>query len=132
MGHVKWVQYMTELCRWWADLLGLKDWDVVLSLKTRRDMMKLGHPDSAACVNAWPNVKQAVVSICTDDDLEYKSDMEESLVHEVLHVWLWQFAGEDVISGNDAEVRDLEQALNSLSGALVKLRRASGQGPSPQ
>lgn len=115
---------MNELGRWWADKFGLKDWKFEFKFLTRTEMLKHNmtlHTAAGFC-KAWIEMKSAEILICTDEDTEYPSTVEETLVHELLHVWVWQFFDSDDITP-DQSIR-LEQSLNALSSSLVELRQS--------
>ena len=126
-----------DIARWWFDKLGMKDWAGWVSIPGHlmlgcpnknfphdlKDESKEHEAEDGKC-EVWANHKMAFITLRDIDD-------EPTLVHEILHVWVWQFMEDENLP--KAQVKDLEQALNALSEALVELRRASGQGPgSPQ
>lgn len=101
----------------WQRTLRLQDWDIVVKLRPFREMIN--------CVGETTynrSKKQAIVTLLDPDDNDgnddFPYDMEQTLVHELLHLHF-----ED--GGNTPEECpvDFEQGINAVSAALVALNR---------
>lgn len=112
-----------EKCRLWQQRLRLADWDVEVKIVARRDI-------SSSCIGGeveWllddktANIKLLDVDDYPKDALR-PSDMEKTLVHELLHLLVAPF---DAPSGT-AEALAQEQMINAVAGALIQLSRDSG------
>ncbi|SRR6266852_2570024 len=104
----------------WQRRLGLRDWTVTVKLCRARDM---DDEDSNGEVQILLNHRRAFIALRDPLDVkpEYhpENDLEETLVHELLHLWT------EPLSLPDAGPRQVaeEQALNALAKALVALAR---------
>lgn len=107
-------------CAEWQKILRLQDWDVRVSIVRENQMLT---KESNAEINV--NVQHKLARLRVIDPIDYHpdnlnpQDMEKSLVHELLHIHLWQFTEELEGALQDAE----EQALNMITDALIKLYR---------
>lgn len=113
---------LEDKCVEWKKILRLQDWIVDLKIARERDFVL---KDANAEISLNEEHKLAFVKILdpVDFDIDQLSpqDMEESLVHELLHIHFWPLR---VGTGdNTAE----EQAINMIAGALVGLYRRGGE-----
>lgn len=106
---------------YWQKKLNLSDWKIEAHIKRGRDMRE----DCAGSIN-WvlPN-KQAIISIL--DSVDYPDnttgvqDMENTLVHELLHLHLAPIAEDS--RENEHYTLFEEWAINSIADALIDLER---------
>lgn len=103
-------------CRWWRDALGLSDW--VIDVRFVRHY-ELDDKYGRSTINIA--LKCATLDIkaqmdATDGD--YNFDIEQTLVHELVHVKTWFLTLEDGLAGHLEE-----QCVDTLAWSLVNLRR---------
>lgn len=113
---------LKELCALWQKRLRLQDWNVRLVVKDAEDM-----EDEFARVRPQLSTKCAVMHIRKMDDinsvdvqLSGERDIEEDVVHELLHLTCDPFTPEDRES-HEYEV--IEQAVGVLANCIVRLSR---------
>jgi hypothetical protein len=115
---------LTKKCREWQKVLRLQDWDVTTEICRQRD---LKDDDYAGQVRWILPIKQALISLVDPidqpDNCIKEYDMEDSLVHELLHL---HFAPLGTEHGTPEKIAE-EQAINAISKALVKLKREAGK-----
>jgi len=109
----------------WQKRLRLQDWDVKAKIVRARDLDSF---DRSAQVSWTFNSRTALIKIMDPIDYphncEWPNDLEESLVHELLHL---HFAGiSDSLHDNDWRDGVIEQALTSIDLALVEAKRGNG------
>lgn len=106
---------LQALCEVWQKRLRLQDWRIVCEIKRAHEM-----PEGAqACVNPTFALKQAEIWIV--DPIDYLSDafeqhIEQSLVHELLHLHLWWPELDDKTERGLA----FEQGIDLIGWALVE------------
>lgn len=113
---------LNESLIYWQDKLRLNDWIIELKLKRARNMRE----DCAGSVNWTLSKKMASISIL--DSIDYPEDvmgvqdMENTLIHELLHL---HFASINDVYGNGSEVYQLfeEQAIESITDGILKVYR---------
>jgi hypothetical protein len=112
-------QQMQGKLKYWKSILGLEHWEIKFQFKRQRDM----EPKQQAYVS-WviPKASASIVMVCHDDygnDL-WLQDMEQSLVHELLHVKCAAFD-----SFEDGTLHDLmhEQYIDSMAKIIVTMDR---------
>ena len=104
----------------WQKRLRLQDWKIYVEISRDRDMKFEGNGGE---VHWQIEAKQAVINII--DPIDYppntmaEQDMEQTLVHELLHL---HFAPFDAEHNTPADVAQ-EQAIHAIAEALVKLKR---------
>jgi hypothetical protein len=112
-------------CAEWQRILKLQDWDISsVKIVSSREMGNLTQTGSIS----W-DIAHMVASIKLISPEDYPGDaaqffpysMEETLVHELLHL---RFAGFDVDSDSPEGLAQ-EQAINALAHALVTLKNAN-------
>lgn len=113
---------LNESLIYWQDKLRLNDWIIELKLKRARDMRE----DCAGSVNWVLSKKMAIIHILEaidyPDDVMGVQDMENTLVHELLHL---HFASINDVFGNNSDIYEIfeEQAINSIADGLLKIYR---------
>lgn len=117
------AEQLEEACWWWQHELRIGDWDIKPELVRGYDL-----GDKLANVDIHLEGNRATLKLVEWGDItpdvkadEGFADMEQSLVHELLHVMFKPF--EDSIKDDTLEHEFLEQSINKLSYALVKLKR---------
>ncbi len=109
-------------CAEWQKILRLQDWDVIMTVDRGRDLM----PDSLGQCDWTLPTKQAHIHILDPvdhpPDLKWPQDMEQYLVHELLHLHFAPFSRFDHES---LEHITMEQAVDLIACALVNLKRKS-------
>lgn len=111
---------LNQACAEWQKVLGVQDWDVKCCIKRSRDMNM--QEAQAECQWTIQN-KQATINICDPVDYpphEWEQDMEDSLVHELMHLHCAPFDDFERFSAEDTA---LEQMIVKTSGALIRLKR---------
>lgn len=107
-----------QSCLEWQRILKLQDWDVSIKVVPHRE-----------AEDAWGNVHWNFQEKIADIKLLNPADqsggmrpycMEETLVHELLHL---HFAPFNANSGTPEQLAQ-EQAINAIAHALVKLKNA--------
>lgn len=77
-------------------------------------------PSSLGAVMIAFSMRSATIYVYTAK-ANMAHDFEETIVHEMIHIWLYQFS-DDISHENE---RALEQGINALSEGLVSLRRSA-------
>lgn len=104
------------MCAKWQEILRLQDWDVKTGIFRSRDMTLGGEGECE-----W-NLERKMASIRLMNPIDYPEgamipmDMENTLVHELLHLHFAPFFSED-------KSIEQEQAINAITDGLVKLSR---------
>lgn len=106
----------------WQEALRLRDWHVHVSIERLRDMG--GH--RAGCCTWLLSTRTADIKLLDPvdyPDVTWPYDMEQVLVHELLHLSLAGLSHED----DEPEWFDIarEQAIDSIAETLVALKRRS-------
>lgn len=118
MGCILTEQQMNKKLEYWKTLLGLDSWDIKFTFKRQRDL-----GDSQARVS-WTLEKSAAVigMVCHEDydNERFPQDMEQSLVHELLHVKCATF--DNFEEGSLQDVMH-EQYIDSMAKILVTMDR---------
>lgn len=117
------AEQLEEACWWWQHELRIGDWDIKPELVRGYDL-----GDKLASANIHLDGNRATVKLVEWRDIPDGertdaafTDMEHSLVHELLHVMFAPFEGK--VPGESLEHEFLEQSINKLAYALVKLKR---------
>jgi hypothetical protein len=110
---------LQKACALWQKRLRLQDWDVRVRVRRKAQMSA---EKCRACVDADLRLKEALIEI--QDPIDYTpkiwvNDMEQSLVHELLHLHFAPFEAEE----GTAELVAQEQAIELIACALVNLAR---------
>ena len=110
----------------WQKILRLQDWQVFVEVKRRRDMPE----DYKDCYGlCQPNIssKQAVITIRSEfdhDDQPLPYDMEQVIVHELLHLYTADLSVLE--TPGSFEYIAMEQMIELLSWAFITLDRKNG------
>ena len=117
------AEQLEEACWWWQHELRIGDWDIKPELVSGYDL-----GDKLANADIHLEGNRAKVKLVEWGDMEPYlkadgafADMEQSLVHELLHVMFRPFEGK--VPDESLEHEYLEQSINKLAYALVKLKR---------
>jgi hypothetical protein len=116
-------QELQELCEKWQERLSLRDWRVTVRLV---DLNIIG-TESVGTSSWLLPLKTATITILDkrfipDDSLE--RDMEETLVHELLHIHFARWSDETYLKDNEyGTPLEGEQGIDAISRALVALDR---------
>lgn len=112
---------LQKACEKWQKIMRLQDWKVVATI-TRERHMNMQEVE-AECLWTIQN-RSAMIHILDPidrpDDSWFEQDMEESLVHELMHLSCAMF---DDFETDTKENTALEQMIVSTSQALVNLKR---------
>lgn len=116
-----------ELCLEWQQRLRLSEWDIQVKVLP---LAELTRSDCLGSINWHAPEKRANIELMcvadavkiTSKHLERTYDIEETLVHELLHLHLalWQVVSE-------VEENAQEFAINAIAGALCKLLQQQGE-----
>ena len=103
-----------ECCRQWQQLLKLQDWDVSVTIES------LDNEDIEGDVTWVLEKKFADIRLTSEHpDAMRPYDMEQTLVHDLLHL---HFAPFDAKSKTVKAIAQ-EQTINAIASALVNLKR---------
>lgn len=111
---------LKELTAEWQKTLRLQDWDIDVSFKRHFEMCEenvLGQ-----CVST-PSVRKSTIHVLVPEDADTpQSDynLEETLVHEILHVHFSEW--ENLFTKGDAMPVSSEAGIDAISHALVALK----------
>jgi hypothetical protein len=101
----------------WQVALRLHEWQLTLRLAPAEELK-----DKAAYVEMMPTFKTATVNLSRLDRVD--ADLEEDLVHELLHLVFWQLSM--MADGSNPVVEaPFEFGINATTHALVGLRRSA-------
>ena len=107
------------LCQEWQRRLRLRDWDVKIVV-SRSDEMR---PNCSGTCSTILSNKTALVTLMHPIDHSERClwpyDMEETLVHELLHMHFAPFQADEDTPADTAQ----EQAIDLIAHALVNLKR---------
>lgn len=110
-------------CKEWQKILRLQDWIVSTSIERGRDFNL--EKSQGEC--SW-NIQTKLAKIRVLDPSDYppgsmiEQDMEQTLVHELLHL---HYAPFDNFNYDSLENTALEQSIDSIAMALVNLKRGN-------
>lgn len=114
---------LTAALKFWQSLLKLDAWQIKAQICRQQDM-----PGDAAQGNSTYvfSKRQAIISLLDPLDFPrntlFGQDMEQTLVHELLHLSFAGFTPED---DDSLEYALMEQTIDSLATLLVMLVRAT-------
>ncbi|WP_340398106.1 hypothetical protein NST50_15475 [Paenibacillus sp. FSL E2-0202] len=110
-------------CTEWQKVLRLQDWIVSVKLSRSRDMSS---PDLNAEIRITLENRIALIlildSVDYDPDSILPQDMEQYLVHELLHIHLYPITGK--FTDGPLQVAE-EQAIEAISKGLIALKRGA-------
>lgn len=110
------IEKLRKLCRVWQARLGLAHWQIDVYVVRGSEI-----EDNMAQVMYNTESEVAMIRLKDPNDCHglVKQDMEESIVHELLHVLM-----DPLISGKASPGIFYEQMLDRLARVLIKLGRA--------
>jgi hypothetical protein len=113
------LRKLRKLGREWQETLGLVDWKMTFHF-TKNSVSAEVAADEMACCHMKPDTKTAKIVLKTlevspCDEMGAPNDLEETLVHEILHPFFVPFQGQNDLA--------LEQAINTMAKALVTMKR---------
>ena len=114
---------LEKLLAKWQRILRLQDWNIQVRFVRGYEI-----DDKQAQMHHNSNHKIGVVKLRAPQDWppgDWLEDSESDLVHELLHLHMSPF---DETKSDTQEAVCLEQAINSIAEALVKLERAARKG----
>ena len=117
------LPYELALLNEWAERLGLQDWAIVL--KTECNPLEMSIPDSVGCTSWQESTKTAMIQIADPKKIEMLTrpfDLEEILVHELLHLKLSLLSSLD--EKETLADRLIHQIIDDLSRAFVDAKDA--------
>lgn len=110
-------EQLQERLAYWQKVLRLQDWNIYARIVRGYEME---NPNAMAHINVVYCNKSAIIRIMDpidyEPDIVTPQDMEQSLVHELLHIHLWALNDDDTHN-------EMEQAIEAMSMALVQLER---------
>ena len=113
-------EVVTDLCRKWQEILKLNDWRVVVELARESEFSV---PDRAGEVFITLSKGEALIRLLDPfiptEDCLFPYDMEQTLVHELLHLHFTTFEPKD----DDLKYAFWELAIDRLATILVELHR---------
>lgn len=132
MPHILTTDQLQERCLYWQERLRLRDWDVVVEVVRAARLQAPGTGFLDGSCDWTLSNKTAYIRIL--DPVDYPEDafepqdMEQTLVHELLHIHFAPFFEGLVTS----ETKDLEQiaketAIEMIARALVQVSREQQQ-----
>jgi len=115
------VEKLNQKLKYWQEKLRLRDWIINVKIMRQREMSQ---SDRLGEIQFNVYKKTALISILdpVDHDDWFEQDMENTLVHELLHL---HFSGISYHFGKDDNVYDMleEQAIESITNGLISLER---------
>lgn len=115
--------------RYWQRVLRLNDWEIELRI-VRRVVL-----DGAVGRCESPVYRSAIISLAdpvdfTADDSPRMADLEDTLIHELVHLHMKDLGVVCAKSGQTMSPEQVaeERAVEALAGALLKLERARVAG----
>lgn len=117
-GETTLEQQMQQKCLEWQQRLRLLDWDVSVKVVPAMDM---GHERAQGTVRWQITEKRADIKLVTSEDAARMNllrpySMEETLIHELLHLHIAPFE-----PTGEAECTAMEWCINAIAGALLQL-----------
>lgn len=114
---------LCKICREWQEILSLKDWRIAIAKAHEYQFKNPGNEGECE----WQiKKKMAIIRILHENDSPkgpFQQDMEETLVHELLHL---HYAPFDYTKDGTPEEIALEQSIHFVSRALIELKRGNG------
>lgn len=111
---------LRALCLEWQAVLNIQFWDIKVGIYRCRDFVK---QNSAAEVSWQLATATAILRILDPADYDrdlFPQDMEQSLVHELLHL---RFAEAEMTESGSLEETMYERAIDQTAKALVLVKR---------
>jgi hypothetical protein len=118
---------LQELCSEWQKRLKLQNWNIICKFVRHNEI----GADTIAEAHYRLNLETAVLKVLDQDDYlrvwdrDFPQDIEESVVHELLHLELATLAPEGGYYGTQEIIQ--EQTIDRLARVLVALKRETEQ-----
>ncbi len=114
-------EQLNERLKYWQEKLRLQDWIIEVKISRAKELMQ----DTCACVHWTLSKKMGSIKILDPidypDDVMGVRDMENDLIHELLHL---HFAPiNDRLNDNDFYSMFEEQAIESIAYGLIETER---------
>jgi len=125
------MEQLQTLTAWWAPWLGLTDWIFDLRIERGSDMRN----NTASGTSRWTGEKRrASIALVDPNDYNHDAwdpyDMEQVLVHEMLHVSLGGI--DDTVRSKESPGllnREIEQFIDRLATSLTTMGRHHPKHP---
>jgi hypothetical protein len=112
---------LNEDLDYWKKILRLQDWEININIEREKNMLLEGTEGTCSWDISNKRAQiQILDSIDYDEDFIWKQDMEETLVHELLHLHYGTF--ENFERGTQENTM-MEQSIVIISKALINLKR---------
>ncbi|WP_433956986.1 hypothetical protein [Cytobacillus horneckiae] len=122
MGVILTEEQLREKLKYWVKILRLQDWIIEVKIARGKDMLE----NASACVNWTLSKKMASIKVLDPidypDDVMGERDMENDLVHELLHLHLAPI-NDYFNNNNDFYNTFEEQAIESITSGLIAVVR---------
>ena len=120
---------LDDLRREWQNRLKLRDWKIkiqIVDLALLKDLTKTDWPVGGC--ETFPEAKEARIYILRqedwgDDTRERAANVEDTIVHELLHIHFAPFEASE-----PGMMLHQEQAIEALTAAFLSLKRGTGSG----
>lgn len=112
-------------CRFWQEILRLQDWNVTVKVLRRSQKWT---ESTCGSVRVFLDSKSADLQLLDSQDFQPGDDpsiidMEDTLVHELLHLHMESIVGAESLPKTDPKFIALEQAVNAMAGGFVRALR---------
>ena len=119
---------LLQLCSYWQKTLGLSEWNIKLRVCGKDELCLEPYEEDIFQVAQNTFSKTTLhsrITIIKHDDWnsDFAHDMEQSLVHELLHLHYWAFEPEYATT----EFMLWERSINQIATGLVRVRREGEQ-----
>ena len=108
------MKNLSKLSAKWQKILRLQDWEVDINFYRSRDFT---NSDALEECTFNINARDAVIKILDPIDFETEYDIEEVVVHELLHLHFAQWT----VDNNYICPTSAEQGIDCIAQALIKL-----------
>lgn len=118
------LREVTALCSEWQSALHLDHWRVNVSISPLRDI----GPDKQGKCTFTERILHAHIQVLEPADYPPgypEQDIEETIVHELLHLW---FAAVTPLSDDEFQDTMFEQAIDTVARTLVEVKRRKNAG----
>ena len=112
---------LDNLVSYWQGMLRLRDWDVKINLVRGRDLDQNTGGNCEWVLKRRTALIKILDPIDYPPEIQWPQDIEETIVHELLHL---HFAPFDHTT-DDADDIAREQAISMIASGFVGLRRSS-------
>lgn len=113
------IPNLEAICAFWQKVLKLQDWQISIKYERFHKMRDAKGALVWGTVTTIPSCKRAQVNVLTPSDCQgtTEQDIEETIVHELLHIHI-----NEVLRNREDEIAE-ERTINALAEACVLLRR---------